>query len=167
MSFLGVTPDAVAEAAGHLGAIGSSLNAANAAAAGPTTGVAAMAADEVSAAVQSVFAEHAAGYQRLSAQVAAFHSQFVSSLKGGAGAYQSAETANARQVGSTPVSAAGRLTFGPGFTITDSLLGLGPLRITETLFPNSTYSLTVSLPPFSLTEPLPRNVALFLFHSGL
>jgi hypothetical protein len=68
MSFLGVTPDAVTSAAGHLGTVGSALSAANAAAAGPTTGVAVMAADEVSAAVQSIFATHAQGYQSVSAK---------------------------------------------------------------------------------------------------
>src|ERR1700756_4305982 len=98
MSFLNVVPDSVSSAAGHLGAIGSALSAANASALGPTTGAAAMAADEVSAAVRSIFTAHAQGYQSLSAQVAAFHSQFVSLLNGGAATYLSSEIANARQI---------------------------------------------------------------------
>jgi hypothetical protein len=154
MSFMSVTPDAVTSAAGHLGAIGSALGEANAAA-GPTTGVPAMAADEVSAAVQSIFAGHAAAHQRVSAQVAAFHSQFVSLLNSGAGAYLSAESANARQVlagGGTPVSAAGVLTFGPGGTTVDTLLSAGPLKITETLFPNRTSTISLT----SLRSPSPN-----------
>jgi hypothetical protein len=98
MSFLSVAPDAVASAAGHLGAVGSALSAANATAAGPTTGLAAMAADDVSAAVQSLFATFGQGYQSISAQVEEFHSQFVSSLNGGLASYLSTEMANAQQV---------------------------------------------------------------------
>jgi hypothetical protein len=97
MSFLSVVPDAVTSAAERLGAVGSALSAANASAAGPTTGAAGMAADEVSAAVQSIFATYAQGYQSVSGQVAAFHSQFVSLLNGGAATYLSSEIANAQQ----------------------------------------------------------------------
>jgi hypothetical protein len=97
MSFVRVVPDIVAAAAGNLEGIGSAVNAANAAAATPTTGLAAMAADEVSAAVTAVFATHAQQYQALSAQAAAFHEQFVSTLNGGLGAYVRTEFANAEQ----------------------------------------------------------------------
>lgn len=97
MSFLSVIPDAVTSAAGDLASVGSALGAANAAAAGPTTGIAAMAADEVSAAVRSIFATLAADYQAVSAQAAAFHSQFLGLLNGGVVAYLGTEIANAEQ----------------------------------------------------------------------
>ncbi|WP_444547198.1 PE family protein [Mycobacterium kansasii] len=84
-------------AAGNLAEIGSAMSAANAAAAPPTTGLVAMAADQVSAAVTTVFATHAQDYQALSAKMAAFHDQFVRTLSNGAGAYLGAEIANAEQ----------------------------------------------------------------------
>jgi hypothetical protein len=97
MSFVSVVPDIVSAAAGNLAGIGSAVSAANAAAATPTTGVAAMASDEVSAAVTAVFSSHAQAYQNLGAQAAAFHDQFVRTLSGGAGAYVATEFANVQQ----------------------------------------------------------------------
>lgn len=97
MSILSVAPDIMNAAAGNLAEIGSAMTAANAAAAPPTTGLVAMAADQVSAAVTAAFATHAQDYQALSARMAAFHDQFVRSLSNGAGAYLCAEIANAEQ----------------------------------------------------------------------
>jgi hypothetical protein len=94
MSFLRVTPDMVASAAGNLENIGSTLTAANAAAAAPTTGIVAPAADDVSAALRALFGTHAQEYQALGAQASAFHEQFVDALNGGANQYVSAEAAN-------------------------------------------------------------------------
>ncbi|ETZ97704.1 PE family protein [Mycobacterium kansasii 732] len=84
-------------AAGNLAEIGSAMSAANAAVAPPTTGLVAMAADQVSAAVTAVFATHAQDYQALSAKMVAVHDQFVRTLSNGAGAYLGAEIANAEQ----------------------------------------------------------------------
>jgi PE family len=105
MSFVNVVPDLVGTAAGSLAEIGSAISAANAAAATPTTGLVAMASDEVSAAVTAVFAAHAQAYQSLGAQAAAFHAEFVRTLSGGAGAYASTELANAQQVALNAVNA--------------------------------------------------------------
>ena len=55
MSFVIAVPEFVASAATDLSNIGSTLTAANAVAAAPTTGVLAAAEDEVSAAIASVF----------------------------------------------------------------------------------------------------------------
>jgi hypothetical protein len=55
MSYLVVVPEFVASAATDLSRVGSALSAARAAAAAPTTGVLAAGADEVSAAVASLF----------------------------------------------------------------------------------------------------------------
>lgn len=97
MSFVRVTPDVVTSAATDLESIGSALSAANAAAVAPTTGVPPMAADEVSAAVQSVFATYAHGYQTVSAQAAAVHSKIVRLMNSSAVAYAEAELTNVQQ----------------------------------------------------------------------
>jgi hypothetical protein len=79
-----------------LAGVGSTLSAANQAVAGPTAGVAAAAADQVSAQVAAFFSEHGLDYQQLSAQVSAFHERFVQALSAGANTYAAAE-ANAAQ----------------------------------------------------------------------
>ncbi|OSC36597.1 hypothetical protein B8W66_22635, partial [Mycobacterium decipiens] len=95
MSFVIAVPEAVAAAASDLANLGSAIGAANAAAALPTTGLAAAGADEVSAAVAALFGAYAQGYQSLGAQMSVFHSQFVHSLTAGVGAYAAAEAAGA------------------------------------------------------------------------
>ena len=77
MSFVITAPEMMVSAASDLAGIGSSLNAAHAAAVVPTTGVLAAAGDEVSAAIASLFSSHAQQFQALSAEAAAFHAQFV------------------------------------------------------------------------------------------
>ena len=95
MSFLLVIPEFIATAAADLASIGSAIGAANTAAAGPTAELLAAGADEVSAAVATVFAEHAQGYRALSAQAEAFHSRLVQLLTANAGQYAAAEAASA------------------------------------------------------------------------
>ncbi|BCI85865.1 hypothetical protein NIIDMKKI_10710 [Mycobacterium kansasii] len=95
MSFVVAVPEFLAVAASDLADIASAVVAANTAAAAPTAGVLAAGADEVSAAIAAVFAEHATGYQTLSAQAAEFHRQFVQLLDASAGHYALAEAANA------------------------------------------------------------------------
>lgn len=91
MSFVIAVPEALTMAASDLANIGSTINAANAAAALPTTGVVAAAADEVSAAVAALFGSYAQSYQAFGAQLSAFHAQFVQSLTNGARSYVVAE----------------------------------------------------------------------------
>ncbi|ACC42287.1 PE family protein [Mycobacterium marinum] len=95
MSFLTTAPDLLEAAASDLADIGSVVAQANAAAATPMTGVLAAAKDEVSTAVAALFSEYGQGYQALSAQAAEFHTQFVQALTSNAGAYATAEAANA------------------------------------------------------------------------
>ncbi|ORB90043.1 PE family protein, partial [Mycobacterium persicum] len=95
MAHLVAIPEMLASAATDLEGIGSVLGAASATAALPTTGVLAAGADEISAAVASVFAGHGQAYQAISAQMSAFHAQFVQALNGAGGAYAAAEAANA------------------------------------------------------------------------
>jgi PE family len=99
MSFVTAQPDALAAAAGNLQSIGASMSAENAAAAGPTTGVLPAAADEVSALTAAQFAAHAQMYQAVSAQAAAIHQMFVSTLATSAGSYAATEAANAAATG--------------------------------------------------------------------
>src|SRR5437868_15273810 len=95
MSFVTTQPEALAAAAGTLQGIGSALSAQNAAAAAPTTGVVPAAADEVSALTALQFAAHAQLYQAVSAQAAAIHQMFVSTLATSASSYAATEAANA------------------------------------------------------------------------
>src|SRR5258708_9784773 len=109
VSLLVTAPELLASAAADLESIGFALNAANAAAAGPTTALAAAGADEVSAAVAALLAEQGRQYQALAGQVAAFDSWFKGTLTAGANAYASAETVHIDQlvssVGSAPLNA--------------------------------------------------------------
>ena len=73
MSFVFAAPEFVASAATDLANIGSTISSASAAALGPTSGVLAAGADEVSATVAALFEAHAQAYQALSAQAALFH----------------------------------------------------------------------------------------------
>jgi hypothetical protein len=95
MSFVSTQPEDLTAAAGNLQGIGSALTAQNAAAAALTTGVMPAAADEVSALTALQFAAHAQTYQAISAQAAAIHDMFVSTLGGSAGSYTATEAANA------------------------------------------------------------------------
>jgi len=105
MSFVIAAPEMVKAAAQDLAGIRSSLSEASAAAVGPTTGVAAAAGDEVSAGIAALFGSFGQEYQVVSAQAQAFHRQFVNLLNAGAGAYLSAEAANAEQVLANAVNA--------------------------------------------------------------
>ena len=127
MSLLVMAPELLASAAADLKSISSALDAAHAAAAGPTTGLLAAGADEVSVAVASLFSGHGKAFQALSAQASTFHTQFVQALSGAQGAYAAAEAANASMaataasftdVGGAPFSPfldlTGRALFGNG-----------------------------------------------------
>jgi PE family len=97
MSFVIAASEMMTDAARELASLGSTISAANAAAAPPTTGVLAAGADEVSAAVASVFSSHARHFQALNAEAAGFHAQFRQALNAGASAYESTEAANVAQ----------------------------------------------------------------------
>jgi hypothetical protein len=99
MSFVTTQPELLAAAAGDLEGIGSAMVAGNAAAAAPTTGVMPAAADEVSALTATQFAAHAQMYQAVSAQAAAVHELFVTTLRTSAGSYAATEAANTIAVG--------------------------------------------------------------------
>ena len=95
MAFLIAAPDAVAHAASQLANVGSMLNEASSAAAGPTTALAAAGADEVSAAIAALFSAHAQTYQAVDARAVLFHQQFVQAMAGAGESYAAAEALNA------------------------------------------------------------------------
>jgi PE family/Phosphoesterase family len=94
MSLVITAPDVMAAAATDLANIGSTIRAADAAAASPTTGILAAAEDEVSAVIAPLFSSHGKAFQALSAQAALFHEQFVQTLLHSASAFAGAEAAN-------------------------------------------------------------------------
>ncbi|QUR66264.1 PE domain-containing protein [Mycobacterium spongiae] len=98
MSFVIAAPEALVAVASDLAGIGSMINAANTAAAAPTTAVAPAGSDEVSAAIAALFGQYAQAHQATCAQAAGFHEQFVKTLTAGAGSYASAEATNASPV---------------------------------------------------------------------
>lgn len=99
MSFVTTQPEALTAAAGSLAGIGSTITAENAAAAAPTTGVVPAAADEVSSLTATQFATQGQLYQAVSAQAAAIHEMFVSTLGTSAASYAATEAANAIATG--------------------------------------------------------------------
>ena len=108
-SYLIAAPEALASASADLSGIGEAIREATSAAAPSTTGIVPAALDEVSAAITWLFGSYGQQFQALSAQSAAFHSQFVQLLSSGGNAYAAAEAANASPLQAT---AAGRP--GPG-----------------------------------------------------
>lgn len=99
MSSLTALPELMQGAAQDLAGIGSSLAEATATVSGPTTGIAAAAADDVSVALASLFGNFGRQFQAVSAQAHAFHTQFASLMNSTATAYAGSEAANAEAVG--------------------------------------------------------------------
>jgi hypothetical protein len=134
MSFVIAKPEMIASAATDVASIGSTLTAANAAAAAPTTGIVVAAEDEVSAAIAAVFSAHGQGFQALGARAAAFHDQFVRALTAGAASYVGAEATNAAAFTANPVPSAAAAQVAPWqqslynqSTKLAALLGIAPV----------------------------------------
>ncbi|MFV8318106.1 PE domain-containing protein [Mycobacterium sp. 23] len=102
MSYLVAATEWLAAAAADTAGISSSLRAADMAALGPTSTLAAAAGDEVSASIASLFSGYARDYQALGAQIAALQEQFAHTMCAAAGAYGLAEVANARPLQAVP-----------------------------------------------------------------
>jgi hypothetical protein len=100
MAYLIADPEMMAAAAADLATIGSNVSAAHAAAVPSTVAVLPAAADEVSAAIASAFANHAQSFQGLAGKAAAFHDQFVQTLKSGGAAYAQTEASSAATLSS-------------------------------------------------------------------
>ncbi|OBI11701.1 PE family protein [Mycobacterium sp. E2327] len=93
MTYVIAEPQMMASVAAEIEGIGSAFSAATAAAAAPTSGVAAAAGDEVSAAIADVFGTFGQDYQALVAQFEAFHNQFQQTLASAGFAYAETEAA--------------------------------------------------------------------------
>ena len=120
MSHVHATPQQMADAAGNLSAIGSTINTANATAATGTAGVQAPGGDAVSAYITALFAAHAQNYQVAGAQAAHLHDQFVQTLRAGAGSYANTEVANA-----SPLDKASGVVSTPSQNSAGHLIGNG------------------------------------------
>jgi PE-PPE domain/PE family len=161
MSSISVSPDLLAAAAQDVARIGSTISAANTAAAS-TTQVLPAAADEVSAAIARLVGTYAQDYQTVMAHAAAFHEQFVQALTAGAGSYVSAEAADLAALAANPAQTVRQdqlgLTTAPSRALAaaDSTIGLvmgpsgvpipppGYVALADQLyihpnFPNTTY----------------------------
>ncbi len=148
MTSLLTQPQLVKTAAANVAEIRSAIGAAKMAAAGPTTGVAAAAADEVSAATAKLFGSYAQDYQAVLNQAAAFHEDFAGALASAGNAYAAAEAANASAIS----GALGQLIAG-----VRSLLGSTPAG-------GAVGATPVVDPPSPLTAP---TVLLAMGGSGL
>ncbi len=95
MTFVLVSPEAMASAAADIERNGALLTQGNAAAASPTINVASAAADEVSTAIAALFSQHAKTYQLLAAELAAIPDRFTKTVLASANSYASAEATNA------------------------------------------------------------------------
>lgn len=94
MSYVITAPEMLASAATDVDGIAALLQAANAAAAGPTSSLLAAAGDEISAATAALFNAYAQEYQAVVKQASVFHGQFTQALAAASSAYAQAEAAN-------------------------------------------------------------------------
>jgi PE-PPE domain/PE family len=94
VAYLIAQPQVMAVAAADVAALHTAINEATAAAASGTTGVAAMAGDEVSEAIKTLFNGFAEEGQAVIAQAAVFHSELARALASAGSAYTNAEAAN-------------------------------------------------------------------------
>ncbi len=111
VSSLLAAPQLLTDAASDLAGLGSTIKTAHTTAATPTSGLLPAAADEISTEIASLFSAHGRGFQRLGAQAAAFHEQFVQTLNASANAYATAE-ANVAQTLQNAVNAPAKAVFG-------------------------------------------------------
>ncbi len=114
MSYVIAAPETLEAAAQYITGIGSTLGAANSAAAAPTSGLVAAAADEVSGAIAGLFNSHALEYQSLSAEASAFQARFVAALTAGAQWYAGAEASSASSLQSVGQQLAGMVNAATG-----------------------------------------------------
>jgi PE-PPE domain-containing protein/PE family protein len=99
MTTLITQPQLLSASAADVSSINSAINEARAAAAGPTTSLAAAAEDEISAITAQLFGAYGQEYQALLQQASAFHDQFVATLATAANTYAQAESQIASTLG--------------------------------------------------------------------
>lgn len=101
MGYLSTQPPVLAATAADVAALGSTIDEVKMAAARTTTGVAAAAGDEVSAAISTVFNTFAQQYQAILGRAAVFHSEFALALAAAGNAYANAEAAGVAALATT------------------------------------------------------------------
>lgn len=170
MSYLTTQPQLLSSAAENLAGIRTALTEASAAAAGPTTGLAAAAANEISAAAAQLFGTFGQEYQQVIGQAALFHEEFNRALAAASLTYAEAEIANAAQV----LGGAGG--FGAAASPIEALLApvLAPLQpllapvqslFAPLLAPATSGGGTI-IPSVPISPTGPYNVALIMAGSG-
>ena len=91
MTYVLTEPQTLTSVATDIEELGSTLTAANAAAASPIAGLAPAAADEVSDAIAKLFAAYGRQYQAVATRAAAFHTEFTETVAAAGSAYAAAE----------------------------------------------------------------------------
>jgi hypothetical protein len=145
MAYVIAAPEMMTAAATDVATIGSNVNAAHMVAAARTMSVIPAAADEVSAGIAHLFSQHAANYQALAAQAAAFNEQFVQHLTAGAFSYASIENAISSNLQFLLSNPGGYLLggpFAPGLLPTIAVQILGSEFIPQTTVTQIISSLT-------------------------
>jgi PE-PPE domain/PE family len=105
MSYLVAAPEVMSAVATDIDGIGSALDAAHTAVAGPTSGLVAAAGDEVSTAIARLFGEYGRAYQAVVPPAARFHSEFTQTLAAAESAYAQAEAAASNGLGALQADA--------------------------------------------------------------
>ncbi len=134
MSYVLAEPQIMAAVAADIDGIGSTISAASASAAGPTSSLLAAAGDEVSKTIANLFGAYGQEYQAVLAQVEAFHNEFRQTLASAGIAYAEAEAAGIAALQGTPgVSAAPTpapsATAIPPFSANLTTLFVGPTGV--------------------------------------
>lgn len=119
MTQLLVDPQIITTVAADIDSIGSTIRAASAAAAAPTSGLLAAAADEVSAAIANLFGAHGQQFQAVVGQVESYASQFQQTLAAAANAYVQTENAAAAALAGALGVAAAPAALPPAFPVTN------------------------------------------------
>jgi len=134
----------MATAAQDASAIGSALNEAKAAAAGPTTGLVAAAEDEVSAITAQFFDTYGQEYQALLHRASAFHNQFVAALGAAGNAYAQAEAEIASTLGLTGGAAGSPAVTAVTQAADPAVNAILIMSGSGTTTPNSTFMMNVA-----------------------
>ncbi|TVS89298.1 PE family protein [Mycobacterium helveticum] len=144
MPFVFAQPQAIATAVADVSGIGSAIGAANAGAAGATTGLQAAAADEVSAATANLFNAYAQEYQALLRQAQSFHDAFARALTGAATAYAATESAAATALGASGTAGTTALATSTTPVQTALILGASGVPIPDAKYIATAYGNYVS-----------------------
>src|ERR1700712_1618477 len=132
----------MAAAAADVAALDTSISEATAAAAAGTTGLVAMAGDEVSEAVTNLFNAFAQEGQAVIAQASAFHGEFAQALASAGSAYTNAEAANLSAL-TAPLRSAAASLLGNNSAISATGNGGGLTAMTKAALANSYVTLVM------------------------